>query len=113
MTPLSAVEVLGVLAVPALPQSDLSGRVLFTGAPVPGATITATHGDRTVATLSDEDGRFRLANLEDGTWRVRIERRGFVAVQRDVTLPFIEPVLEVALTMRPLDQSVDQVLTVI
>jgi trimeric autotransporter adhesin len=115
--PMPAVVLLGLLAVaalPATPGSDLSGRVLFTSVPVPGATITASRpvesaGERdnpAFTTLSDEDGRFRLANLEDGTWKVRIEMRGFVTIERDVTLPVPEPELVVTLTMRPFDEIV-------
>jgi len=78
-----------VLATAAFPAggSDLSGRVLFNGLGVPGAMVTATRADRTITTLSDDDGAFRFANLDDGTWAIRVEMRGFVTVNRDVTLP--------------------------
>ncbi|MEX2271197.1 MAG: carboxypeptidase-like regulatory domain-containing protein [Vicinamibacterales bacterium] len=112
MTILPAVMVLGLIAASApssMDASDLPGRVLFAGAGVPGATITATRlldSAPTRTILSAEDGTFRLANLEDGTWRVRIEMRGFVTVERDVALPFTEPVLSIALTMRSYEDIV-------
>lgn len=86
--------------------SDLSGRVLFSGVAVPGATISATRADRTVATVSDDEGAFRFANLDDGTWTLRVEMRGFVTMSRDVTVPLTEPLLTFTLTMRPYEEIV-------
>ena len=80
--------------------SDLQGRVLFSGLPVPGATVTATQGDRTVATVSAEDGVFRLAGVSEGAWSVRVEMRGFVTETRGLTLPLAESPLTIPLTMR-------------
>ena len=80
--------------------SDLQGRVLFSGLPVPGATVTATQGDRTVATVSTEDGVFRLAGVSEGAWSVRVEMRGFVTETRGLTLPLAESPLTIPLTMR-------------
>jgi trimeric autotransporter adhesin len=83
--------------------SDLSGQVTFSGRAVPGATVTATKGDRTVTTASSDDGSFRFANLDDGTWSVRVEMRGFAGAMRDAALPRAtdaEP-LTVALTLLP------------
>ena len=80
--------------------SDLSGRVLFSGLPVPGASVSATRGAHTVAALSDDEGVFRFTNLEDGTWILRVEMRGFVTASRDITVPFEGPPLTWPLTMR-------------
>jgi hypothetical protein len=91
--------VLAAAAQPASDASDLAGRVVFTGLAVPGATVTASRGERTVSIVADDDGAFRFAGLEDGAWTVRVEMRGFTTVSRDVTLPLIEPPLVVALTM--------------
>lgn len=87
-------------------SADLSGRVLFSGVAVPGATVTAIRGDRSVATVSDEEGTFRFANLDDGLWTLRVEMRGFVTMNREVTLPFSEPPMVFALTMRPYEEIV-------
>ena len=80
-------------------HADLSGRVLFSSLPVPGATVTVTRGERTASTISDEDGAFRFAALDEGAWSVRVEMRGFVTVSRDVTLP-IGDQLTIALAMQ-------------
>jgi Carboxypeptidase regulatory-like domain len=86
--------------------TDLSGRVLFSGVAVPGATVTAIRGDRSVSTVSDEEGTFRFANLDDGLWTLRVEMRGFVTMTRDVTLPLSDPPIVFALTMRPYEEIV-------
>ena len=83
------------------PASDLSGRVLFAGLPVPGVTVTAARGERAIATLSNEDGAFGFTNLEDGLWTVHVEMRGFVPIDRDVTMPLGESPLSIDLKMRP------------
>jgi trimeric autotransporter adhesin len=91
---------------PETATSDLAGRVVFGGAGVPGAIVTAIHGERSVGAVSGDDGTFRLANLEDGTWTLRIEMRGFVPVNRELSLPLAEPALILTLTMRPYDEIV-------
>jgi len=94
--------------------SDLSGRVVFSGAGVPGVTVSAARrldpdlraSGRIVTTLTDEEGVFRLANLEDGAWKLHVEMRGFVAIDRDVAVPFTESPLVFALKMRPYEEIV-------
>ena len=90
-------------------SSDLSGRVVFSDTGAPGATVSAARrvdsapsaSGQSVTTLTDEDGVFRLASLEDGTWTLHVEMRGFVAIDRDVAVPFTEAPLVFALKMRP------------
>src|SRR4030095_3168203 len=69
-----------------LAAADHSGQVTATGVPVPGATVTATQGDKKVATSTDPQGNYRLPELADGVWSVRVEMPGFVPVTRDVTV---------------------------
>jgi hypothetical protein len=92
--------------------SDLAGRVLFSGLPVPGATVIVTQrsddarrGVPALSVASDDEGGFRFIGLDDGVWTVRIEMSGFVAVSFEVTLPLSEP-LAVTLTMRSLGELV-------
>lgn len=59
------------------------GRVMFKGAPVPGATVVAVLGDQRVVTTTDADGLYRLT-LADGVWTMRVEMRGFVPLTFDV-----------------------------
>ena len=87
-------------------QPNLVGRVLHADLPVPGATVTATRGQRTVTTTSDENGVFRFAGLEPGGWTTKIEMRGFATVTQDITIPFDQPELSVTLTMRKYEEMV-------
>jgi hypothetical protein len=97
---------LAAAAHPATAASELAGRVVFSGLPVPGAIVTATGGDRTVVTSSDEAGAFHFAALEDGPWTVRVEMVGFVTVTRDVVLPMTGPPPVWTLTMRRFEEIV-------
>ncbi len=81
-------------------SSDLSGRVVFNDLALPGATVTATKGDRSVSTISDDDGAFHFASIDDGDWTIKIEMRGFVTATRIVTVPVAGPPLSITLTMR-------------
>jgi hypothetical protein len=95
-------------ALQVVAAAGLAGRVTFSSVAVPGATVTATHGDRVLTTVSGEDGAFHFADLDDGVWTIRVEMRGFVTVTRDVTLPLpadAEP-LAVDLTMRPFSEMI-------
>ena len=85
-------------------QSDLSGRVVFSGLAVPGATVTAIRGENSLSTVSDEEGAFRFGNLDDGSWTLRVEMRGFVTLNQDVTLPSSGPPIVFTLTMRPYEE---------
>jgi hypothetical protein len=110
---LATAAVLGVLAAPglrAIGASDIAGRVLLSGLPVPGATVMAARPgpaqggvDRKLATVTNEDGVFGFANLEDGTWTLHVEMRGFVAQDLDVTVPMAEP-RSVTLSMRSYEE---------
>jgi hypothetical protein len=86
---------IGVLAA-----AVLTGRILFAGLPVPGAVITASHGERVVTTTSDVDGVFRLSDLDEGGWTVRVQMRGFADATREIAIPFTGEPLTITLTMR-------------
>ena len=71
----------------ALRAADHTGQVTFTGLPVPGATITATQGEKVVTATSNEEGFYRLSGLADGTWTVKIEMSGFTPLVKEVIVP--------------------------
>ena len=109
---IATVLILASAMRPALAASDLMGRVVFSELAVPGATVTATRAadaarnvpERRVSTLTDDEGFFRFANLDDGVWFIRVEMRGFLTMNRDVTVPMTENSLSFALAMQPFDQ---------
>ncbi|MGA2152944.1 MAG: carboxypeptidase-like regulatory domain-containing protein, partial [Bryobacteraceae bacterium] len=51
---------------------------------MPGATITATQGDKSFVTSTDESGAYSFPNLPDGVWTLRISMLGFSPVVRDI-----------------------------
>jgi hypothetical protein len=71
---------------PALSATEHYGQVGFTGLAVPGATVTATQGDKQLVTTTDQSGVYRFADLSDGTWTIKIEMRGFAPLSRDVNV---------------------------
>ncbi len=66
--------------------SPYSGQVTFGGLPVPGATITATQGDKKLAITSDESGRYRFDDLPDGQWKIEVTLQCFASIHADVTI---------------------------
>jgi len=77
------------------------GLVRSGGLPVPGAVVTATQGNRKLVTLTDEDGRYSLAGLSAGMWKLEVELTGFQRTQRTIELPTAGP-LEWNLEIEPL-----------
>ena len=51
-----------------LMASEHHGTVKSAGLPVPGATVTATQGDKKFVTTTDENGRYSFPDLTDGLW---------------------------------------------
>src|SRR5262245_35068002 len=76
-----------LLASSAAFSADQFGTVTFSGVPVPGATVTATQGTTELSTVTDVDGAYRIANMPDGVWSIRVEMLGFSTASREVTLP--------------------------
>src|SRR6185369_11873293 len=66
--------------------ADHAGRVVFGNLPLPGVSVTAVRGDVQKATVTDEQGIYRFADLADGEWTLRIEMIGFATVEERVTV---------------------------
>ena len=69
-----------------LAGGEHSGQVTFGGLPVPGATVTASAGDKTLTTSTDEEGVFRLPDASAGVWTLRVEMLGFEQLTREITV---------------------------
>ena len=69
-----------------LAATDHFGQVVFNGSPVPGAMVTATLGDKQVIVFTNQDGIYRLADLADGTWTIKIDMRGFSALSKEIAI---------------------------
>src|SRR5258705_4203070 len=110
MRALSRCGVAGVMLAAAgqvlLAATDLTGHIVFAGAAVPGATVTATHDNHGLTTTSDADGAFRFTALNDGVWTIRVDLRGFVPLSREIAIPPVEPALVVTLTIQSYGEMV-------
>jgi len=71
---------------PVLSATEHYGQVGFTGLAVPGATVTATQGDKQIVTTTDQNGVYKFADLAEGTWTIKIEMRGFAPLSREVNV---------------------------
>src|ERR1035438_4624775 len=74
-----------VLCLCSLTAAEHKGQVKFGGLPVPGATVTAKQGDRSLVAISDKDGNYSFADLPDGVWNFEVEMLGFGVIKQEVT----------------------------
>ena len=72
------------LAAAALMASEHHGRVTANGVPVPGATVTASQGDRKLITTTDDQGAYSFPELADGIWTIQVEMLGFGPLKEEV-----------------------------
>jgi hypothetical protein len=89
---------------PLFAAGDQYGQVTFNGLPVPGATIVATQGDKEMVVVSDADGRYRLAGLDDGPYAVRVEMLGFAALIRELVADDQGAVPSLELALLPFEE---------
>ncbi len=66
--------------------SPYRGVVSYGALPLPGATITATQGTKTLTAVSDQDGAFQFDDLADGQWTVQISMQLFATLKTEVTI---------------------------
>ena len=71
---------------PVLSATEHYGQVGFMGVAVPGATVTATQGDKQIVTTTDQNGVYKFPDLAEGTWTIKIEMRGFAPLSREVNV---------------------------
>ena len=80
------VSLLALAAAAVLCASEHKGLVKLGGLPVPGASVTATQGDKRVTAVTDQEGAYSFADLADGQWTIRVEMQCFTPIQRDVAV---------------------------
>jgi trimeric autotransporter adhesin len=83
---------------------SFAGRVVFNALPVPGATVTITRGTTSRTTVTDEQGVFRVADLDDGPWTLKVEMLGFAVATEDVVVAADAPAPVVTLALLPFDE---------
>ena len=100
----AVVLVLALGAYSALTAAEQSGQVTATGVPIPGATVTASQGDKKVVVSTGPQGTYALPDLTDGVWTIRVEMPGFAPLTREVTVGAdAEPVMW-ELTLLPFEE---------
>jgi hypothetical protein len=80
------------------------GAITFGGLPVPGVTITATQGSKTVSVISDEGGVFHFDDLSDGPWKIEVSMPCFQTIDADVTIAPNMAAAKYELKLLPADQ---------
>jgi hypothetical protein len=81
--------------------SEHDGQVTFGGLPLPGATVTASQGDKQSVTSTDPQGLYKLADLTDGVWTIRVEMLGFSTLTQEITISADSPASAWELKLRP------------
>src|SRR5665213_3255088 len=84
--------------------AEYHGQVKFGGLPVPGATVTATEGERHFTAVTGPQGTYSIPDLSDGVWTIEVEMPGFAPVKQDVTLMAGAPAGDWDLKMLSLDE---------
>lgn len=84
--------------------SEHHGQVVFNGLAVPGATVTATQGDKKVAAITNRQGTYSFSDLQDGSWTIEVGMTGFSTVKQDATVAPNAPPATWELNLLPLDQ---------
>jgi trimeric autotransporter adhesin len=88
----------------ALTAAEHRGKVQFGGLPIPGVTVTATQGDRSLTAITDQQGNYSFADLPDGVWNFQVEMLGFGLIKQEVTITAGAGAPEWELKMLPLDE---------
>src|SRR5438270_11444872 len=78
-----------------------SGTVRSGDLAIPGATLTATLGDKKVVTTADDSGQYVFNDLLAGAWTIQVEMFGFTAVRREVTVTDQPSSIDWNLELRP------------
>src|ERR1700722_12393769 len=90
--------------MPVLAATERHGQVTFGGLPVPGATVTATMGDKDFTAITDAQGAYSFAGLDDGMWTFKVEMRGFATQTQEIALAADTPPTMWELKLLPLEE---------
>ncbi|MEZ5402779.1 MAG: TonB-dependent receptor [Bryobacteraceae bacterium] len=77
-----ALPLLLALLVTAASAATHKGAVTANGLPIPGATVTASQGERRLVTSTAEDGSYAFDDLAGEGWTIRVEMFGFAAEEK-------------------------------
>ena len=91
-------------AVWGLEAAEHHGQVRFGGLPVPGATVTATQGEKRVVAVTDQQGAYSFPDLAEGIWTIQVEMLCFETIKQDVGVAPNAPSPVWELKLMPFDQ---------
>ncbi len=80
------------------------GQVVFNSVPVPGATVTAVQGTRTLSAVTDAQGNYQFPDIGEGSWKLEVTMSGFSREQREFGVTNGGPSATWELKMLPFDQ---------
>ena len=89
---------------PVLAASEHHGVVKFGGLPIPGATVTATQGDKKLVTISDQAGVYSFPDIGEGVWAIDVEMLCFQPTKQDVTVGADAAIGDFELKLLPLEE---------
>src|SRR5512140_1732095 len=95
--------VLTWLTVTVLCATEHRGAVRFAGLPVPGVTVTASHGNTKLVAITDQQGVYQFPDLASGIWTLQVEMLCFVPIKRDIDILSDAPSPVWDLKLLPLD----------
>src|SRR5438874_10338143 len=95
---------IGLLAATALLAAEHHGQVTFGGLPVPGATVTASQGEKKQTVVTDAQGNYSFADLADGVWTLQIEMLCFAPIKDEVAVAAGAPASLYSLKVLPLEE---------
>ena len=95
---------LAAAAVFVLAAAEHRGVVKFGTVPVPGATVTATQGDKKLVVVTGQDGAYAFPELANGVWNIQVEMLCFAPLKREIGISEGAPAAEWELKMLPMDQ---------
>jgi hypothetical protein len=95
--------VIACLALCGLRAAEHHGQVKFGEFPVPGATITATQGDKRFVAITNDQGLYSFSDLAGGTWKIQVEMLCFAPIEREIVMAPDAPGALWELKMQPMD----------
>jgi hypothetical protein len=98
------VAVLIAIAISPMTAAEHHGQVNYGGLPLPGATVTASQGDKKVSTIAGEDGAYSFPNLADGVWAMQVEMLCFAPLKQDVAVGANAPAGSWEMKLLPIEE---------
>ena len=87
-----------------LAASEHHGIVKFGGLPLPGATVTASQGDKKFTAVADTAGAYAFPDLPDGVWTIQVEMLCFTTLTKEVAVAPDAPSPEWEMKLQTLEE---------